>query len=49
MALRYDQNEPELGTNSLMLVMAVKNFKGCFRPGDEEYANGILVNLTVKL
>jgi hypothetical protein len=48
-ALRHNQNEPKLGTNSLMLVPAAKSFKGCFRPGNEEDAIVILVNLTVEL
>jgi hypothetical protein len=49
MALRYNQNEPKLGTNSLMLVPAAKSFEGCFHPGGEKDATVILVNLTLEL
>jgi hypothetical protein len=49
MALRNSQNEPKLGTNSLMLLPATKSFKACFPPGDEQHIAVILVNLTVGL
>jgi hypothetical protein len=41
MAVRYNQNKPKLGTNSLMLVPDAKSFNGCSRPGDEEDATVI--------